>query len=69
MFLCGGHTCVIGYHLAEKFTFFKEARAEGGRRDGHIRRGRGGKGSNFIAKFGRYVSIIGASGDPEKNIS
>jgi hypothetical protein len=28
-----------------------------------------GKGLNFIAKFGRYVSIIGAIEDPDKNIS
>jgi hypothetical protein len=26
-------------------------------------------GQNFIAKFGRYVSIIGASEDTDKNIS
>jgi hypothetical protein len=29
----------------------------------------GGKGPNFIAKFGRYISIIGASENSEKNIS
>jgi hypothetical protein len=27
-----------------------------------------GKETNFIANFGRYVSIIGASEDPDKNI-
>jgi hypothetical protein len=32
-------------------------------------RGRWGKGPTFIAKFGRYVSIIGASENPDKNIS
>jgi hypothetical protein len=29
----------------------------------------GRKPENFIAKFGRYVSIKGASEDPDKNIS
>jgi hypothetical protein len=41
------------------------ARAEGGGRDGTL----GGgveRGQNFIAKFGRYVSIIGASEDIDK---
>jgi hypothetical protein len=66
--LMGGHTCVIGYLLEENFTYFKEGKGRG-REEGWEYRGRGGKGPNFIAKFGRYVSIIGASEDPEKNIS
>jgi hypothetical protein len=38
---------------------------EGG---GMVKKGEGRKGPNFIAKFGRYFSIIGASEDPEENI-
>jgi hypothetical protein len=37
--------------------------------EGMEMKGRGGKETNFIAKFGRYVSIIGASEDTDKNIS
>jgi hypothetical protein len=38
-------------------------------REGWKCRGVEGKGTNFFAKFGRYVSIRGASEDPEKNIN
>jgi hypothetical protein len=37
-------------------------------RDGTVRGG-GERGQNFIAKFGRYISIIGASVDTDKNTS
>jgi hypothetical protein len=37
--------------------------------EGRLYRGGAEEGENFIAKFGRYVSIKGASDDPDKNIS
>jgi hypothetical protein len=54
----------------EIYIFIKRARAERGREERWEYRGRGGGGVlNFIAKFGRFVAIIGVSEGPEKNIS
>jgi beta-lactamase class D len=63
--------CVIaGNRLPSSGEVYIFQRVLGQRKgEGWKCRGRGGKESNLIAKFGWFVSIIGASEDPEKNIS